>query len=172
MIGKFLRQPNRPYRDMQVALGFLTLNFLVPSLGYAFAPDLSVAQFQQAGKLLGGGDYPFTEQSYLWRVLASGNVGTLAFLCFLLMLDVRRFAPVVPVFVVLKGWSAVGYLLVFLTSLHYPLFLAVFFWDGLALFLVVFMTRRALRAIEKDGSEGLVPPLAFSPRDPSSPPAR
>ena len=32
--------------------------------------------------------------------------------------------------------SALGYLYVFLFQIHYRLFLAVFFWDGLAVFLV------------------------------------
>lgn len=164
MIGRFFGQRNRAYRDMQLVLGFLTLNFLIPSLGYAFTPDVAMAQFRSIGKLLGADEYPLSEQSHVWRVLASGNVFTLAFLCFILQLDVKRFAPVIPVFVVLKSWSAVGYLIVWLIALRYPVFLAVFFWDGLAVFLVVFFCRRALRAIEKDGTEGLVPRLAFGGR--------
>jgi hypothetical protein len=150
---------------MQLALAFLTLNFTIPSFSYFFASDVAFSQFRSLGTLLGGIDYPLTEESHLWRVLAAGNVFTLGFLCFLLMLNVVRFAPTVPVFVVLKGYSALGYLYVFLFKLPYRLFLAVFFWDALALFLVVFLSRRALRAIAAAGPEArkqLVPPLWFA----------
>ena len=159
---KFLKQENKAYRDLQLALAFLTLNFTIPSLSYFFAPDLAFAQFKDLGKLLGGVDYPLQEESHLWRVLAAGNVFTLGFSCALLAWNVKRYAPIVPVFVVLKSFSALGYLWTFLFRLPYRLFFAVFLWDAVAVFLVVFLSRRALRAIAAAGPEAesrLVPRL-------------
>jgi hypothetical protein len=162
MVSRFLRQENAAYRDMQVVLTVLTLNFAIPSFAYFFAPDVAIGQFRALGRLLGGIDYPLAEESHLWRVLAAGNLFTLAFCCLLLQLNVKRFAPTVPVFVVLKGYTALGYLYTFLFRLPYRLFLGVFLFDALAVFLVVFLSRRALRAIEAAGPEAekrLVPPL-------------
>ena len=160
MLSRFWRQEIPAYRDLQLGLGFLTLNFLIPSFSYFFAPDLAIEQFRKLGALLGGIESPVAEQSHVWRVLAAGNVFTLGFLCLLLQLNVKRFAGVVPAFAVLKSYSALGYLYVFLFVLPYRLFAAIFLWDGLAVFLVLFLSRRALRAIETKGpgaEEKLVP---------------
>lgn len=164
MIATFWRQENAAYRNMQVAFTLLTLNFVVPSIGYFFTPETAFAQFLSIGRMLGGIDYPLREESHLWRVLAAGNVFTLGFICFLLQLNVRRFAAAIPVFAVLKSFSALGYLWVFLFEVPYRLFLVVFFWDALAVFLVVFLGTRALRALERMGPDGparLVPRLRF-----------
>lgn len=160
MLVRFWRQEIPAYRDLQLALTFLTLNFAIPSFSYFFAPELAIDQFRKLGSLLGGIDYPVSEQSHVWRVLAAGNVFTLAFLCFLLQLNVRRFRAIVPAFAVLKSYSALGYLYVFLLVLPYRLFAAIFLWDGLAVFLVVFLSRRALRAIEArgEGAESVLVP--------------
>jgi hypothetical protein len=162
VLSRFFKQEMGAYRDLQLALGFLTLNFTIPALAYFFAPELAFSQFRDLGRLLGGVEYPLAEESHLWRVLAAGNVFTLGFCCLLLQLNVKRFAPIVPVFVVLKSFSALGYLWTFLFRLPYRLFFAVFLWDALAVFLVVFLSRRALRAITVAGpgaEERLVPRL-------------
>lgn len=162
MLLRFWRQPNRAYRNMELVLAALTLNFVIPSMSYFFAPELAVAQFRALGSLLGGVEYPFSEQSHLWRVLAAGNVFTLGAMCFMLLLNVKRFAAIMPAFVILKAYTALGYLYVFLFELRYRLFFAVFLFDALAVFLVLFFGRRALRAIEAGGAEGealLVPGL-------------
>lgn len=139
----------RPVRVMQVIFGLLAVQFILPSLSYLFTPALALGQAEALGRLLGGGAYPLaTEGGPLFRVLAAGNVFTLGVLCLLMLLDMRRYHPLIPVFVVLKGFSALGYLYVYLHELRYPLFLAAFFWDGLALFLVVFFGRRAFQALK------------------------
>jgi hypothetical protein len=166
VLARFWRQDVKAFRDLQVVLTLLTLNFLIPSFSYFFAPDLAIEQFRKLGHILGGADYPLAEQSHVWRVLAAGNVFTLGFLCFLLQLNVKRFAPVVPAFVVLKSYSALGYLYVFLFLLPYRLFFAIFLFDGLAVFLVVVFSRRALRAIAAGGpgaERALFPPLLGEP---------
>src|SRR5438105_1110892 len=119
---RFFRQENRAYRDMQIVLTLLTLNFLIPSFGYFFAPATALARFRAIGSLFGA-TYPLSEESHLWRVLAAGNVFTLAFLCFLLQLNARRFGLAILIFVVLKGYSALGFLYVYLVALRYPVFL-------------------------------------------------
>jgi hypothetical protein len=165
VLSRFFRQDVKAYRDLQLVLAFLTLNFMIPSFSYFFAPDLAIDQFKKLGSILGGIDYPVAEQSHVWRVLAAGNVFTLGALCFMLMLNVKRFRAIVPAFVVLKGYSAFGYLYVFLFVLPYRLFAAIFVWDALAMVLVVHFSRRALRAIEAAGPDAeskLVPRLAFA----------
>jgi hypothetical protein len=133
---------------MQIIFGLLAVQFILPSLSYFFTPGLALDQAQLLGRLLGGGAYPVERESgAIFRVLAAGNVFTLGVLCLLMLRDMRRNHPLIPVFVVLKGFSALGYLYVYLVEVRYPLFLAVFFWDGLAVFLVVFFGRRACRAL-------------------------
>lgn len=133
----------------QVVFGVLAVQFFLPALSYFFAPGLALTQAQTIGALLGGGAYPAAagETGYIFRVLAAGNVFTLGFLCLLMLLDIRRYHALIPVFVVLKGFSALGYLYVYALQLRYPLFLAVFFWDSLAVFLVVYFGRRGRRAV-------------------------
>jgi hypothetical protein len=135
---------------MQVVFALLAVQFFLPSCSYLFAPELALHNVDTIGRLLGGGAYPVAaEQGYIFRVLAAGNVFTLGFLCLLMLLDIRRYPTLVPVFAVLKGYSAIGYLYVFFVKLRNPLFVGVFFWDGLALFLVVFLGRRAFRAVSQ-----------------------
>lgn len=139
----------REVRVMQIIFGVLAVQFFLPSLSYFFTPELALAQAQVLGTLLGGGTYPVAagETGYIFRVLAAGNVFTLGFLCLLMLLDIRRYHVLIPVFVVLKGFSALGYLYVYLVQLRYPLFLAAFFWDGLAVGLIAYFGRRAHRAV-------------------------
>lgn len=142
-------QVPREVRIMQIIFGVLAVQFFLPSLSYFFTPEVALSQAQVLGALLGGATYPAAagETGYIFRVLAAGNVFTLGFLCLLMLLDIRRYHPLIPVFVVLKGFSALGYLYVYLVQLRYPLFLAVFFWDSLAVGLVVHFGRRAHRAV-------------------------
>jgi hypothetical protein len=133
---------------MQILFGLLAAQFILPSLSYFFTPELALDQALSLGGLLGGGPYPVEgERGHIFRVLAAGNVFTLGFLCLLMLRDIRRYPTLLPVFVVLKGFSALGYLYVYLVQLRYPLFLLVFFWDGLAVFLVTFFGGRAYRAL-------------------------
>ncbi|MEK6608033.1 MAG: hypothetical protein AABZ30_10260 [Myxococcota bacterium] len=147
VLARFWRQENRRYRDMQLALTPLTLNFLIPSLTYFFAPESALAQFRAMAGMLGGGDFPHAEQSDLWRVLASANVFTLGVICLLLQLDVRRFAAVIPVFAVLKGFAALGFLWVWAVETRYPLFLAAFFLDAASVVIVAWFAGRAARSL-------------------------
>src|SRR5262245_44337745 len=115
----------RELRVMQVLFVALAIQFIVPSLSYLFTPDLAISQAQGIGSLLGGSAYPAgREGGPIFRVLAAGNVFTLGVLCLLMAYDLRRYHPLIPVFAVLKGFSAVGYLYVYLAELRYPLFLA------------------------------------------------
>lgn len=136
-------------RVMQVIFGLLALQFILPSLSYLFTPDIALAQANQLNQLLGGAPLDLQrERGDLFRVLGFSNVFTLGVLCALLAWDVRQNRALIPVFVVLKGGSALGYLYTFLLGpTRPPLFLTAFFWDGLAVFLVVFFSRRGLKAL-------------------------
>ena len=111
--------------------------------------DIALAQASQLNQLLGGAPLDLQrERGDLFRILGFSNVFTLGVLCALLAWDVRQNRALIPVFVVLKGGSALGYLYTFLLGpTRPPLFLTAFFWDGLAVFLVVFFSRRALNAL-------------------------
>ncbi|RME56997.1 MAG: hypothetical protein D6795_00270 [Deltaproteobacteria bacterium] len=161
MFRGFWHQPNRAYRNMQIVLGLLAIHYFIPALIYFFAPQIAVDQFKRMGEIVGA-SYPFSEESHLWRVLAAGNVFTLGFLCLLMQLDIRRFYPVLPVFVVLKGFSSLGYLYVFLFTLRYPVFFGVFLWDGCNVLLVWHFARKAYHTLVAGENEtNLVPPLFF-----------
>lgn len=143
----------RAVRVMQVIFGLLAVQFIVPSLSYLFTPALAIDQAVAIGALLGGGPYPVeAERGAIFRVLAAGNVFTLGALCLFMLRDLRRYHTLIPIFVVLKGFSALAYLYIYLAEGRYPLFLAVFFWDGLAVFLVTFFGTRAHRALLAQGA--------------------
>ena len=146
-MGAFFNQPSKPYRDMQIVFALLTLNFIIPSLGYFFAPKLALEQFLEIGRVVGAGDYGISEQSNLWRVLAAGNVFTLGILTFWMGRNIRTWPTLGPAFFVLKGFSSLGYLYVYFVVQHYFTWVIVFFWDGLAGWAVWWFGRRALRDI-------------------------
>lgn len=148
-IIRFWNQPNKTYRNFQLIYLFLTLNFFFPSWMYAFVPAHAIGHFESIGQLLGGGSYLMFsgEMGYVWRVLAAGNVLNLAFMCFLLLVDLKRFYPVLLPLVFMKGFTALAYLWVFLTAYHYPAFVAVFLYDGLSVFLMLFFAIRAHRTL-------------------------
>ncbi len=171
MIRRFLSQPNTAHRNMHIVLGLLGLHFLVASLTYLLSPNAAIAQFRSIGAWVGQ-PYPVSEVGHVWRILAAGNVFTLAFLCFAIQSNVRRYEPLISVFLVLKLFSAFGFLSVFVvgraapwTMLGYPFlpFLGVFVWDSLNAWMVWYFAGKAereLRSGEVDEST-LVPRLMF-----------
>ncbi len=159
-MGGFFSQPNKDYRNMQLVFTYLTVNFIFPSLGYYFLPEFAYGEFLRIGDLLGAGPYPLPdENSYLWRTLGAGNVLTLATLCFWMQRDIRKWPHLAPVFYVLKSSSAVGFLYVYVFKLHYLTFLAVFFYDGLAVVLVWYFGGKAWRSLANSETATLVPKL-------------
>lgn len=161
MIARFWNQPSRAYRDFQLVYGGLGLHFFFPALGYLLSPETAMASFTKLGTLLGAGAYPFTEQSMLWRVLAGTNVLTLAFLCFFIQADVRRHWPALYPLVFMKGTTAAGFFIAFVTT-RYPAFLAAAFWDGLNCGFFVHFARGARDAAVAD--EGALVPRPLGAR--------
>lgn len=133
------------HRQFQLVYAFLTLNFLIPSVGYLLDPALAIAQFERIGTILGAGPYPYAagETGWVWRILAGGNVMTLSFMCALLLWDLRRFFPVLWPLVFMKGLATLLNLAVFAVT-GYPAFLAIFVYDGLSAAAMVYFARRAL----------------------------
>jgi hypothetical protein len=130
-------------RAFRVVYGILILNFLLPAISYAVAPGIAEAQFSEWNELLGGAAYA-PPRHELWHMLGTTNVVALAFMCALLFWDVRRFSPVLPALLVLKGASA-AYSLVLAVALGIPAFYAVFVLDGVTTLAMWFFARRALR---------------------------
>lgn len=147
--ARFWRQPNQAYRDFQVVYTALTLNFLLPSIVYALDPAGVIRQFERIGALFGGGEYTLStgEAGYVWRILAVGNVLSLAFMCALLQFDLRRFYAVRVPLVFMKSLAALGFLAVYLLAYRYPAFLVIFLYDSLTVLLMLYFAVRARRSL-------------------------
>lgn len=154
----FWNQPNKKYRNFQIVYTFLTLNFFFPALFYAIQPTVAIQSFIDIGSLLSSMEYPLSEESYVWRVLAVGNVLTLAFCCAMLQLNIRRFYPILVPLTFLKGTAAFGYLMVFLWINPYPTFFWISLWDGLTIFLMLYFCIPARRSLSDPSQDPLLIP--------------
>ena len=143
---QFVTPTPRAVRAFQVVYTILVLNFFIPAISYMVRPDLVLANVDQINRLLGGGPYPIVESGQLWHMLAVGNVMTLAFLCTLLLIDLRRFWPALPALAFLKGYSSL-YSLWIAAAHRLPVFYAVFALDGITTLAMVFFATRAHRAL-------------------------
>lgn len=128
----------------RIAYTILAANFIVPSILYAVAPDRALESFTELGSTLGGGEYPWSEESRFWHVLGTGNVATLGFCCVLLLVDLERFWPVLYPLVFLKGCSVVGFFVAWIAS-GYPAFLAATVFDLVTCCAFVYFARGARR---------------------------
>jgi hypothetical protein len=137
------------------------MHFLIPSFTYAFNPQGAIGQLKWLGDLLGAGPYPFSEDGFAWRVLGAGNVFTLAFMCFLIESNVRRFYAVLVPLCVLKGYSSIGFLIAYLFAYPYPPFLGIFVWDGVNVLMFLYFAHTAYWSLEEWGEESAVPRLFF-----------
>ena len=133
-------------RAFQVVYAILVANFLFPAISYVTAPGVAESQFSQMNVMLGGGPYVVGERHELWHMLGAGNVFTLAGMCALLLWDLRRFYPILPALLLLKGCSAI-YSLVLAIRLGIPAFHAVFVLDSFTCGVIWFFATRARRAL-------------------------
>lgn len=141
--------PEKAWWPFRLLYLVLVLNFAVPALCYLFFPGFAVDQFEEIGRVLGDGAYPLRvgESGLLWRVLAAGNVMTLAFMCGLLLWDVRKYYAVLVPLLFLKSFSAFGYLGVFLFVLPHRGFLAIFGLDAVTACAMVFFAQKARKRL-------------------------
>lgn len=135
----------RAERAFRIVYAILVLNFAIPAVSYMTSPELTLAMLDRINRALGGGPYPFVESGRLWHMLGVGNVMTLAFMCALLLVDLRRFHPILPALAFLKAFSAV-YAAWIGVRHACPAFLAIFVLDGTTTFAMVYFARRALGA--------------------------
>ena len=158
MLASFLHQPCRAYRNFQLVMTPLTLNFAFPSLTYAIAPQVATASLVTVSRLVGGVPFaPDVENaSLLWRALASSNVMTLALMCFLLQYSLRRYFPVLVPLAFLKGSSALLFLVIAVTT-GQRAYAAITLLDGGTGALFVAVTVLAHRAIQAFPDDALVP---------------
>lgn len=129
-------------RAFQIVYTILVLNFFLPAVSYVAAPELTYGTLDQVNRLLGGGPYPAVESGHLWHMLGTGNVFTLALMCGLLLWDLKRFYPVLPALLFLKGFSALYALCIAIWN-HVPFFYAVFALDGVSSLAMWFFATRA-----------------------------
>jgi hypothetical protein len=158
MINAFLQQPCKAYRNFQLVMTPITLNFAFPSLSYAIAPQLATDSLTQVSRIVGG--VPFVAEvenaSLLWRALASSNVMTLAFMCFLLQYNLRRYYAVLVPLAFLKLTSATLFLVIAITT-GQRAYGSITLLDGGTGALFVAFTVLAHRAIEGLPDDSLVP---------------
>ncbi len=158
MIAAFLNQPCKAYRNFQLVMTPITLNFAIPSLSYAVAPQLATGSLMQVSRLVGG--VPFAPEvenaSLLWRALASSNVMTLAFMCFLLQYNLRRYFPVLVPLAFLKLTSAMLFLIIAVTT-GQRAYGSITLLDGGTGALFIAVTVLAHRAIQGLADDVLVP---------------
>lgn len=157
-LARFFRQPSRRYRDFQLVFALLTLNFTIPALSYTFTPEIALGNFEQINALLGGQDRPFPEVDHvLWRYLAAANVMTLGFMCALLMVNLKRFFPVLVPLVFMKMFAALSWCGVFLADTSRPVYGAAALLDLITSAAFVFFATRARRDLDAHSDEALVP---------------
>lgn len=108
-IKDFWRQPSKRYRNFQIVYTILTLNFAIPAFTYYTDRDGTIERARKIARLLGSSDFPESERSHIWWILGSGNVATLAFMCFLLQVNLRKYRAVLPALLFLKAASSIGY---------------------------------------------------------------
>ncbi len=159
----FFGQPNKRYLTFQLVFGFLTLQFAIPAVSYVVAPQIAIDQLSDIGELLGGGRYLVPEaHSRIWRFLGAANVMTLALMCGLMQVNLRRWIAALPILMFLKGYNASLFLLDFLFGSAYVAFGVVAFWDFLNCWMFWFFARRAYEEI-KDKPDAELVPRPWSP---------
>lgn len=152
-----IRLAQRRVRAFEAVYVLLTVTFAIPALSYIVAPHLAIETMGQVNTFFGTGPWPSTEETLLWHMLAVGNVATLAFMCFMILLDLPRFFAALPALVFLKGFSAL-FSLGKAIVLDVPGFYGVFLLDGVTSLAMVFFAVRARRALallrRHDGAQG------------------
>ena len=172
MVGRFFRQPNRAYRTMQLVVGAIGVHLALVALAILVVPLALVGQFRALGGLFGQ-FYAVGEFGHLWRILAAANVATLAFVCFSIQTNVRRFGAMVGPFAFMTTVGALGFASVALVGRFaswsmlgyaYLPFLALAAWLAFCGAAVWWTVRAARRSIDAGGDAAvatLVPRLRW-----------
>lgn len=136
----------------------LTLNFVIPALGYTFSPRSAIDGFLRINDLLGGAPYAFPEAgSRVWRYLAAANVMTLGFCCLLLQVNLRRFYPVLIPLTFMKAYAAACWWGGFVAAPGYRFFLGAAVLDTVTCAAFVYFARAARAEIAGRPDADLVP---------------
>jgi hypothetical protein len=140
-------QPSAPaaLTQFRVVYAFLTLNFILPAISYVVSPGTAVDTVQKINAALGGPAWP-VESGQMWHMLAVGNVMTLGVMCAMLLVDLRRFYPILPALAFLKGFSSLYSLALGFTH-GLPGFFAIFLLDGVTTAAMIFFATRARRVL-------------------------
>jgi hypothetical protein len=155
-LRRFWQQEARAWRNFQLVFTVLSLNFIIPALGYTFTPEVAIEQFLEINTLMGGEVYSFPEaQSRVWRYLGAANVMTLGLMCVLLQVNLRRFYPVLVPLTFMKLYAATCWLVGWLADPGARFFLAAAVLDYVTSAAFVFFATRAHRAL--DSGAVLVP---------------
>lgn len=157
-VQSFWQQPSKAYRNFQVMFTLLTLNFVIPAISYAIAPEIAVGQFIQINELLGGAPFSFPEAgSRMWRYLGAANVMTLGLMCFLMQWNLRKYFVLLLPLVFLKAYNSTLFLFGFIASPQVPAFLAIAIFDYITSWAFWHFSRRAYHDIQTRENHALLP---------------
>ncbi len=162
---RFWNQPDKAYRNFHIVFFLLGVHFLIPSFNYALWPDSAIGTFDTLGKILGEESYRYAEDGYIWRILGAGNVFTLAFMCFLIESNVKRFYVVLIPLCVMKAYASFGFFMAFVFGYRFLPYLGVALWDGINVLLFLYFAHTAYWSIEEWGEKSLTPRLFFEDRE-------
>jgi hypothetical protein len=114
----------KPLLFRLVYAGF-AVGFALNALSHAFTPGASLELWHA----LGGGPAEHGEDETFWRILAFGNVATLAFCCALLLADLRRFWAALYPLLFMKGVTFLAFGIAYAVQ-PYRAFLLAFLVDA------------------------------------------
>jgi hypothetical protein len=124
----------------------LTLFYGGLGVSYLFDSARSVKHFSQLDELLGGAKIPNVDVPP-WRYAAVMGMLTLALMCLMLMLDLRRNYPLLVPAVFFKGVNAVLWFVYWRQS-HLPVFLFAGLVDIGLITLMIVVARRAYARLD------------------------
>ncbi|MBI5883275.1 MAG: hypothetical protein HZB91_09235 [Elusimicrobia bacterium] len=150
--NRFFKQKSREYLYFQLVFGAIALHAFVTGSACLLSPESALEPFLWLGVMLGGREYPVTEQSHVWRALAGTQTLTLGFLCVFLQFDVKRRWVVLWPLVFMKVVSAAAFLGVYFFANRFPAFWGMALRDAVFCGLLLYFADGARSAAEKDES--------------------
>ncbi|HIA01795.1 MAG TPA: hypothetical protein EYN66_07775 [Myxococcales bacterium] len=156
----FMSQACKPYRNFQIVFVILALMFGYSSITYTFMPAMTMESFSTLNKLMGGSALILPDQvSDFWRLLGCGNVVALMLCCIMLVLNIKRFYPVVYPLLLMKGFVGFSWLYIYLQDTSVPFFGIAAGMDVLTFFVILYFPRKALAALQDADESTLKPAL-------------
>jgi hypothetical protein len=156
----FFNQPCKSFRNFQMVFVVLTLMFTSSTITYTLMPAMTMESFSTINQILGGGELQLPDsESQFWRLLGCGNVAALMLCCLLLLINIKRFYPVVYPLLLMKGFVGFSWLYIYLQDTSIPFFGVAAGLDVLTFFVILYFPRKAMDALKEADESTLIPQL-------------